>query len=51
MKDKNDFADECHICEDTWATEGDQTVHENEGHYYCADCNRFFPQLQRYQDG
>jgi len=42
MNDKNHFAYECHICDETWPTEEDRTVHENEEHCYCADCNRFF---------
>lgn len=42
MNDKNHFAYECNICNETWPTEEDRTVHENEEHCYCADCDRLF---------
>ncbi|KAK4112878.1 hypothetical protein N656DRAFT_731338 [Canariomyces notabilis] len=42
MSAKNHFALECHICDETWPTEEDRTTHENEDHYYCADCDRNF---------
>jgi DNA-directed RNA polymerase subunit RPC12/RpoP len=42
MSAKNHFALECHICDETWPTEEDRTTHENEDHYYCADCDSTF---------
>lgn len=32
----------CRCCMDTWATEMDRDDHEQEDHFYCSECDRFF---------
>ncbi|KAB5540315.1 hypothetical protein GE09DRAFT_1245347 [Coniochaeta sp. 2T2.1] len=46
---KNHFDLECNICDETWPNEEDVKEHEVEEHFYCADCDRTFMNLNNIQ--
>lgn len=47
--DKNHFDHECFCCYETYPTEQQRKEHEIEDHHHCADCNRFFTNLNNIQ--
>ncbi|KAJ0117421.1 zinc finger protein [Diaporthe amygdali] len=49
MVDKNHFEHECSCCNETRPTEESRKEHEVDVHHYCADCSRYFMNLNNIQ--